>query len=104
MLYWYRVIQTVLMASVIPGVCQAQGGTKLTGAVEDPTGAIVPSAKITLINKQTANAQSTLADEEGQFLFSSVEGGTYSLRAEGEGFRGSISVVVSKKPSMSRLS
>jgi len=98
MLYWYRVIQTVLMASVIPGVCQAQGGTKLTGAVEDPTGAIVPSAKITLINKQTANAQSTLADEEGQFLFSSVEGGTYSLRAEGEGFRGSISVVVSNKP------
>src|ERR1700732_3902208 len=103
MLYWYRVIQIVLIVSVIPGVCQARG-TKLTGAVEDPTGAIVPSAKITLINKQTANAQSTLADEEGQFLFSSVEGGTYSLRAEGEGFRGSISVVVSKKPSMSRLS
>src|ERR1700730_12457121 len=99
MLYWYRVIQTVLMASVIPGLCQAQGGTKLTGTVEDPTGAIVPSARISLINKQTANAQSTLADEEGQFLFRSVEDGTYSLRAEGEGFRESVmSVVVSNKP------
>ena len=98
MIYWHRVIQIVLIVSVIPGVCQAQG-TKLTGTVEDPTGAIVPSAKITLINKQTANAQSTLTDEEGQFLFRGVGGGAYTLRAEGEGFRGSaISVVVSNQP------
>src|SRR3981189_500891 len=98
MIYWYRVIQIVLIVSVIPGVCYAQG-TKLTGTVEDPTGAIVPSAKITLINKQTANAQSTLTDEEGQFLFRGVGGGAYTLRAEGEGFRGSaISVVVSNQP------
>src|ERR1700730_1926768 len=99
MLYWYRVIQTVLMASVIPGLCQAQGGTKLTGTAEDPTGAILPSARISLINKQTANAQSTLADEEGQFLFRSVEDGTYSLRAEGEGFlETGVCVVVFNKP------
>ena len=99
MLYWYRYIQIVLIVSIIPGVCQAQGGTKLTGTVEDPTGAIVPSARISLINKQTANAQSTLTDEEGQFLFRAVGGGAYTLRAEGEGFRGSaISVVVSNQP------
>ena len=98
MFYWYRVIQIVLIVSVIPGVCQTQG-TKLTGTVEDPTGAIVPSAKVTLIDRQTANAQPTVADEEGQFIFRSVEGGTYSLRAEGEGFSESVvSVVVSDKP------
>ncbi len=98
MFYWYRVIQIVLIVSVIPGVCQTQG-TKLTGTVEDPTGALVPSAKVTLIDRQTANAQPTVADEEGQFIFRSVEGGTYSLRAEGEGFSESVvSVVVSDKP------
>src|ERR1700680_5097466 len=102
MLSLYRVIQTVLIvliASVTPGVCQAQGGTSLTGTVEDPSGAIVPSAKVTLTDRQTANAQSTVPDEEGQFLFRSLEGGTYSLRAEGEGFHESaMSVVVSDKP------
>jgi hypothetical protein len=99
MLYLYRVVQFVLIASAFPCVCQAQGGSGLTGTVEDPTGAIVPSAKITLINKQTTNAQSTLADEEGQFLFRSVAAGAYSLRAESEGFRESaMSVLITDKP------
>jgi hypothetical protein len=71
MFSWYRVSQIVaiVLSANINSVCQALKGTKLAETVEDPTGAIVPSAKITLINNQTANAQSTLADEEGQFLF-----------------------------------
>jgi hypothetical protein len=99
MLYFYRVVQIVLIASVLPYVCQAQGETKLTGSVQDPTGAIVPAAKITLTNKQTNNAQSTVADDDGKFLFKDVTAGAYSLRAESEGFQESaISVVVLDKP------
>src|ERR1700730_3197358 len=71
MFSWYRVSQIVAIVPIanIPAVCQALRGTKLTGTVEDPTSAIVPSAKITLINNRTANAQSTLANKEGQFPF-----------------------------------
>src|SRR5881296_752395 len=62
-----------------------QGG--LRGAVRDPGGALIPGVEVSLINEGTNVARNTLSNEVGEFVFSFVAPGTYSLRAALAGFK-----------------
>src|SRR5215510_3000424 len=59
----------------------------LSGVVHDPTGAVLPQVKITLKNTAKGASRTTLTDSEGRYNLSSMEPGTYELRAEAGGFR-----------------
>src|SRR5437016_13812083 len=68
----------------------AQGQTTnatLSGVVHDPTSAVVPQVKITLKNSVKGTVRSTTSDADGHYSFTSVEPGSYELRAESAGFR-----------------
>lgn len=67
----------------------AQGGTAdLTGEITDPTGALVPGAKITLTNDGTGVVRSAESSETGVYRFVGLPiVGTYTLRVEAAGFR-----------------
>jgi hypothetical protein len=58
----------------------------ITGSIADPTGALVPSAIVTLFSgdKQVLTATS---DAQGSFHLSGVEPGRYTLTVEAKGFR-----------------
>jgi hypothetical protein len=58
----------------------------LTGSVTDPTGAVVPSATIQLVNTATQVMQHTASDAQGRFLFSFLQPGSYSLNVSAPGF------------------
>ena len=60
----------------------------LTGVVSDPSGAVVPHAKVKLHNTQSGSDRETVSNAEGYFSFSSVPVGdtTYELSAEAKGF------------------
>ncbi len=62
------------------------GRGAISGTVTDPTGAVIPGAKVTLTNAATGVAQSTTANASGEFAFISLDPGTYSLRASQTGF------------------
>ena len=66
----------------------AQGvfGT-LTGVVSDPTGAVVPNAKITLTDATSGSARDTVSDGDGYYTFASVPVGTYNLAVSAGGFK-----------------
>ena len=65
----------------------AQQATALiTGAVRDPTGAVVVGAKITLKNSGTNVARNTATDKDGAYLFTLVPIGTYEISVEQQGF------------------
>jgi hypothetical protein len=51
----------------------------LTGVVTDPTGAVVPQAKITLRNVPSGDIRNTTADQQRHYTFASVPVGTYNL-------------------------
>ena len=51
----------------------------LTGVVTDPTGAVVPQAKITLRNAASGDTRNTVADQQGYYTFASVPVGAYNL-------------------------
>jgi hypothetical protein len=58
----------------------------LTGVVSDPSGALVPNAKVTLKNMASGDTRRTVTNEEGYFTFASVPVGVYELAVEAAGF------------------
>ena len=59
---------------------------RLEGVVQDPTGAIVPGARLAVVNKRTHVRTATSASGEGQFAFLSLQPSVYTLTAEAAGF------------------
>ncbi|PYY12760.1 MAG: hypothetical protein DMG69_00165, partial [Acidobacteria bacterium] len=60
--------------------------SKVTGLVEDRTGAVIPEADVTLTDQANGRALNTVADETGHFAFRQVAPGKYHLRVETQGF------------------
>jgi hypothetical protein len=67
---------------------QAQLDTgAILGTVQDTSGAVIPKAKVTLTNEGTAFSVTTATDSSGNYIFTPVRIGTYSVQAEFQGFQ-----------------
>ncbi len=65
-----------------------QGTTsRVTGIVQDPTGAAVENATVTLRNEATSVTITTQTTSTGAYVFDSVQVGTYTLAVEVPGFK-----------------
>jgi len=73
----------VWLSFVLSG--QSDRGT-ITGTVVDPTGAVVPSAKLTLTNTGTSAAYETVTTATGNYTIPSLPAGTYNLDVTSSGF------------------
>ena len=62
----------------------------IMGFVKDPTGALIPGAKVTLTNAATNAQLSTLSNENGRFEFPQLAPARYSLVVESPGFKRTI--------------
>jgi hypothetical protein len=70
---------------------QEGGRAVLTGIVLDPQKAVAPGASVTLINESTKAQMMAVTNEEGQYRFQTLAGGSYTLIAQSTGFvRGEI--------------
>ena len=65
---------------------QANSAT-LHGTVNDPTGAVVPGVTVTLTNQNTSAAMVQTTGERGDFTFTFVPVGVYTVRIEAPGFK-----------------
>ena len=68
----------------------AQFNASVQGSVTDPTGAVIPSATVTLLNKETAKTQQVTASDEGFYRFTGLAPGQYSISVEQSGFKKSV--------------
>jgi hypothetical protein len=76
-----------LSALVVPTIfAQVERGT-VTGAVTDPTGAVVQGAKVTIRNIGTSIESRTESTAAGLYYLPSLPPGRYELRIEQTGFR-----------------
>jgi hypothetical protein len=73
---------------LFPEVAFSQGETTsaILGQVSDATGAAVPGATVTVINKETGLRRSANTDDSGRFNFPQLKPGAYSVKVEAEGF------------------
>lgn len=88
---WYIAAVVAALALVaVPGslvrVSAQAGSTLLTGAVYDPSGAVLPNVEVTLESDQKATAK-TRSNSSGRFEFTSIGAGRYTLKAGAPGFR-----------------
>ncbi len=64
---------------------QTTTGT-ISGTVTDPTGSVIPNAKITITNVQTGIEQSVQSNASGNYVFPALGVGDYSLSVQAAGF------------------
>lgn len=75
---------------ICPGYALSQAGkTELVGEVRDQNGALIPSARITLIVVATQQAFSETT-KDGNYLITNLKPGTYNLAVEADGFKRSV--------------
>lgn len=59
----------------------------IAGNVVDPTGATIPGAEVSIVNKATNYTQSTLTNDAGGYVLLNVPAGHYTLRVSLPGFK-----------------
>ena len=72
------------------GFAQVDTGS-IQGQVEDGSHAVIPNASVVLKSENTGVAQSTKSDAQGEFTFSPVRIGVYTLTVTASGFQKSVS-------------
>ena len=79
---------TVLVLTLGSLPVRAQGGQgTLISTITDPSGAVVPGAKATLIDEATKTQRTTVADKSGNISFVAVPPSTYDVLVASPGFR-----------------
>jgi hypothetical protein len=79
-------LATLAVFLFVPGLLLAQTTGTLTGVVKDTTGAIIPGAKVTLVNRSDKSVRSTVSSGDAFFSFAAVQPGTYDLNVVLAGF------------------
>ena len=65
----------------------AQSTGAIVGTVTDPSGAVIPGAKVTATRVDTGVSQSTVTGGTGNYTIPNLVVGTYNITAEGQGFK-----------------
>ncbi len=76
------------VAGLLPVEALAQGETTsaIVGQVRDTTNAVVPGVTVSITNLETGLRRSAKTDDAGRFNFPQLKPGTYSVKAEAQGF------------------
>ena len=60
---------------------------QISGTVVDPQAAVVPGAKVVLVNEGTGSTRTATTGSNGTFVFPALTPGGYNLRVETSGFK-----------------
>src|SRR5260221_12098055 len=84
-----RLWRPVAALLIFTGCAMAQAARTSTvvGTVEDPGGAIVVGAKVTLVNTETSIVSAGLTNAEGSYYIPFLPVGNYTLTVEAPGFK-----------------
>ncbi len=82
----FTLLLAVLFLSATQLPAQTATGV-ITGSLTDSTGAVIPSAKVTLTDQQTNQAREQMSNESGIYEFRALPRGNYTLSAELDGFK-----------------
>lgn len=92
---WHVSVLVLLgILTVLPGAFGQGGNVTITGTVTDPSGAIVPGAKVTVTQKNTSAVRTNTTNSNGQFNFTALPPTTYTVAVQAEGFKQYVQDVV----------
>jgi hypothetical protein len=76
----------LLFAATRPGVAQDVNAS-LSGTVMDPSTAVIPGAKLTLVNEASGFQSGFVSDAQGAYTFQNLTPGKYDLSVAASGFK-----------------
>jgi carboxypeptidase family protein len=68
------------------GSAFAQGDSRFSGTVVDPSGAIVPGATVVVTNDRTGEAREAVSNAQGRWIVTGLRPSTYTIRVNLESF------------------
>lgn len=80
----FALLTTLLFSSAL---VFGQTFGEITGEIRDSSGAAVPAVNVTLVNVATNASRSTVTNDSGVYSFPSLPPGTYTVKAEKQGFK-----------------
>ncbi len=91
-----RIVLTVLIALAFTAGAYAQGGgtVAIGGTVSDPSGAVIPGAKVTVTQKATSLVREDTTNSNGNFSITSLPPATYTVTIQAPGFKQYIQEVI----------
>ncbi len=75
----------LLFVYILPA--HAQFRASLHGTVADPTGAVIPGATVTLVDKDTNETRTSISDDVGNYSFNALPPDHFSIVASRPGFK-----------------
>ncbi len=88
------VVAAVMLLSCAPSIFgQTITTGDVSGVVSDASGAIVPGAVVTIRNADTNDARTAVTNEAGQYKFSLLVPGGYSVSAQSTGLKSNLSKI-----------
>ena len=82
----FTVLLAVLFNAGVPSA-HAQLTAEIDGTISDSSGAVIPNAKITVINENTGIKWESVSSQAGQYTVPLLQPGTYKINVQSEGFR-----------------
>ncbi len=79
--------RSLLLLLALSALLPAQTAGTLAGILHDPTGAVVPSAKVTAVNTERNIRRIATTAQSGEFRIPNLPAGSYEVRFEAPGFR-----------------
>ena len=80
-----RIEAIILVLGLLPSLAPAQqicaNGSRIEGTITDPTGAVVPGARV-----QTSDGERTVADATGHYILPCVPVGPVGIDVQAQGF------------------
>jgi hypothetical protein len=77
-----------MLLLLVPSSLRSQvGSADVLGTVTDPSGAVVQNAKVAIINLDTSATRTATTSARGEYIFSLMPNGRYSIKVESTGFK-----------------
>src|SRR5580698_6847322 len=81
-------LRTALLTLLCAGALFAQRDlSTLAGTVTDPSGGVVPNAKVTITETATGEVYSTLTNTVGEYVRPALKASTYTITVTAPGFK-----------------
>ncbi|MDX6693464.1 MAG: hypothetical protein QOF02_1067 [Blastocatellia bacterium] len=84
--FFAPVLLSLMLLCACVAYAQSDRGS-LTGTVKDPSGALVPNAKVTATNLNSGEVRETNTSDEGSYTLPELKADPYRLSVEAQGFK-----------------
>ena len=86
-IFFRRLLWNALFILLAASLVYPAAKVRLSGTVKDPSGAVVPGAKVTLQGRAEASKKTVESDQQGRFNFADLEKTAYRITVLADGFK-----------------